>query len=66
MYETNTITKYNLVKEAKDFSEDCEEIILFYQKGCLGRTENIIISDFKMLYINVTCAAHGTLNLQPL
>ena len=30
LYETNTITKYNLVKETKDFSQDCEEIILFY------------------------------------
>ena len=30
LYKTNTITKYNLVKKTEDFSEDCEEIILFY------------------------------------
>ena len=30
LYETNTMTKYNMVKEIKGFSEDGEEIILFY------------------------------------
>ena len=65
LYETKTITKYNLVKETKDFWEDCEEIILFYEKRCLDRTENISINDFKMFHIIVTCAAHGALNLHP-
>ena len=65
MYETNTITKCNLVKETKCFSEDGEKIILLYQKGCLDRSENISTSDFKMFYIIVTYAAHGALNLHP-
>ena len=30
LYKTNTIRKCNLVKETKDFSEDGQEIILFY------------------------------------
>ena len=30
LYETNTITKYNFVKETKGFSEDGKKIILFY------------------------------------
>ena len=62
-----TLNMYNLVKEKKGFSEDGEEIILLYKIiRCLGRSENISISDFKMFHIIFTCAAHGALNLHPL
>ena len=32
MYDTNTITKYNVVEETKDFAKDGEEITYFMRK----------------------------------
>ena len=32
MYDINTITKYNVVKETKDFARDGEEITYFMRK----------------------------------
>ena len=65
LHGTNTITKYNLVKETKGFSKDVRKLFCFIKKD-VCRTENISIIDFKMFYILVRCAAPGTLNLHPL
>ena len=65
LHGTNTITKYNLVKETKGFSKDVRKLFCFIKKD-VCRTENISIIDFKMFYILVRCAAPGALNLHPL